>query len=114
MASEKQHTLPPESGHVNGVKEPQKQKKAGVTFAGQDKLPKLPVPDLKSSLDKYLESLKPLQTPREHRETEAAVADFLKNEGQELQERLKKYASNRTSYIEQFCASNSRLPMQTC
>ena len=106
MAAEKQDTPVSKDSQANGVEEPQKQKKAGVTFAGQDKLPKLPVPELKSSLDKYLESLKPLQTPREHRETEAAVADFLKNEGPELQERLKKYASNRTSYIEQFCTLN--------
>lgn len=93
---------------VNGVQphekdSPKLAKKAGVTFAGQDKLPKLPVPELKASLDKYLESLRPLQTAREHRESEAAVADFIKTDGPELQEKLKKYASNRTSYIEQFC-----------
>jgi Choline/Carnitine o-acyltransferase. len=44
----------------------------------------------------------PLQSPREHEDTKAAVQEFLKNEGPELQEKLKKYAFSKTSYIEQF------------
>lgn len=77
--------------------------KQGVTFANQDSLPKLPIPELESTCRKYIESLSPLQTPREHEETRASVQDFLKSEGPELQEKLKKYASSKTSYIEQFC-----------
>lgn len=77
--------------------------KPGITFAAQDKLPKLPIPDLDHSMAKYLSSLKPLQTSREHAETQQAVDEFLKSEGPELQERLKKYATGKTSYIEQFC-----------
>jgi carnitine O-acetyltransferase len=76
----------------------------GITFAAQDKLPKLPIPDLEGSCQKYLAALKPLQTPREHAETQQAVEEFLKSEGPELNERLKKYATGKTSYIEQFCA----------
>lgn len=75
----------------------------GITFAAQDKLPKLPIPKLEDTLDKYLHAVKPLQTTREHAETEQAVEEFLKGEGPELQERLKKYANGKTSYIEQFC-----------
>jgi carnitine O-acetyltransferase len=77
--------------------------KPGITFAAQDKLPKLPIPDLDGSMTKYLQALKPLQSPREHAETQQAVDEFLKSEGPELQERLKKYATGKTSYIEQFC-----------
>ena len=77
--------------------------KANVTFAHQDKLPKLPIPDLKSTCEKYLNALKPLQSPREHQETVHAVHDFLEGEGPELNERLKRYATGKTSYIEQFC-----------
>lgn len=77
--------------------------KPGITFAAQDKLPKLPIPELESSMSKYLASLKPLQSPREHAETQQAVDEFLKAEGPELQEKLKKYAAGKTSYIEQFC-----------
>jgi carnitine O-acetyltransferase len=77
--------------------------KHGITFAAQDKLPKLPIPDLDSTLAKYLHALKPLQSRRDHAETQQAVDAFLKAEGPELQERLKKYANGKTSYIEQFC-----------
>ncbi|CAK7564045.1 MAG: carnitine O-acetyltransferase yat1 [Sporothrix epigloea] len=74
----------------------------GITFSHQDKLPKLPIPNLEKSCQKYLSVLRPLQTSREHAETRHAVAEFLRNEGPELQEKLKSYAEGRTSYIEQF------------
>ncbi|TLS25965.1 hypothetical protein PpBr36_07456 [Pyricularia pennisetigena] len=74
----------------------------GITFAAQDSLPKLPIPDLERTCEKYLAALKPLQSPREHGETQHAVHEFLKHDGPELQEKLKKYAEGQTSYIEQF------------
>ncbi|GAO14634.1 uncharacterized protein UV8b_05299 [Ustilaginoidea virens] len=74
----------------------------GITFAAQDKLPKLPIPDLASTSKKYLEALKPLQTPREQAETEHAVRNFLATDGPDLQRKLSKYAQGKTSYIEQF------------
>jgi carnitine O-acetyltransferase len=96
-------------GYTKEQKDPlasnQPDHKQGITFAAQDKLPKLPIPDLESSTSKYLAALKPLQTPREHAETQQAVDEFLKAEGPELQERFKKYATGKTSYIEQFCKS---------
>ncbi|KAK3901082.1 hypothetical protein C8A05DRAFT_45187 [Staphylotrichum tortipilum] len=76
--------------------------KGGVTYAHQDKLPKLPIPDLEVSCERYLAALNPLQSAREHAETRHAVHEFLRNEGPELNEKLKKYAEARTSYIEQF------------
>lgn len=77
--------------------------KPGITFAHQEKLPKLPIPELESSCTKYLAALKPLQSPKEHHDTELAVHDFLKQDGQNLQEKLKKYAAGKANYIEQFC-----------
>lgn len=77
--------------------------KTGITFAAQDKLPKLPIPELEHTTKKYLDALEPLQTSREQEETKAAVQEFLRSEGPELQERLKKYATGKSSYIEQFC-----------
>jgi len=82
---------------------PEKPKEGGITFAGQDDLPKLPIPDLESSCRKYLAALKPLQGPREHAETKLAVEAFLKSDGPDLQEKLQKYAVGKSSYIEQFC-----------
>lgn len=93
-------------GYSKDQKDPlagnQPKHKQGITFAAQDKLPKLPIPELENSMKKYLASLKPLQNTREHAETQQAVDEFLKSEGPELQERLKKYANGKTSYIEQF------------
>jgi len=74
----------------------------GITYAAQDSLPKLPIPDLSSTLKKYLEALAPLQSDREHEETKVAVREFETGEGKQLQEKLKKYATGKSSYIEQF------------
>jgi carnitine O-acetyltransferase len=77
--------------------------KPGSTFAFQDQLPQLPIPDLESTVQKYLDSLRPLQTPKEHSDSRIAAREFLKYQGPDLQEKLKKYASGRSNYIEQFC-----------
>jgi carnitine O-acetyltransferase len=77
--------------------------KRGITFAAQDKLPKLPIPELDSSMHKYLEALKPLQSVKEQNESEHAIKEFMKHDGPELQEKLRKYAAGKANYIEQFC-----------
>uniref|UniRef100_A0A060T3M5 ARAD1A10934p n=1 Tax=Blastobotrys adeninivorans TaxID=409370 RepID=A0A060T3M5_BLAAD len=74
----------------------------GITFAHQDKLEKLPIPELEDTCRQYLEVLKPLQTPREHAHTEQAVKRFLDGPGPMLQKKLQEYADSRASYIEQF------------
>ncbi|KAJ0304207.1 hypothetical protein COL5a_005341 [Colletotrichum fioriniae] len=74
----------------------------GVTFAAQEKLKHLPIPELEATAQKYLTALKPLQSAREHSETKQALQDFLKHDGPALQEKLKTYAQDKTSYIEQF------------
>jgi carnitine O-acetyltransferase len=87
----------PLASHTNSDSKP------GITFAHQESLPKLPIPELESSAKKYLAALQPLQSPKEYHDTKLAVHDFLKGDGPELQEKLKKYASGRANYIEQFC-----------
>jgi len=78
------------------------QSKPGITFADEDSLPKLPIPELEGSCEKYVAALKPLQSPKEHRDTVQSVSDFLKADGPVLQQKLKKYASGKNNYIEQF------------
>ncbi|KAM5455694.1 carnitine O-acetyltransferase yat1 [Microsporum audouinii] len=90
----------PLGGEVSNVDEPVESK--GITFANQNSLPKLPIPDLESTCAKYLETLAPLQSPEERVATKAAVKEFMEVEGPELQEKLKKYATSKSSYIEQF------------
>ncbi|KAL9099886.1 MAG: hypothetical protein Q9163_004678 [Psora crenata] len=75
---------------------------SGITFAAQEKLPRLPIPELDSTLKKYVDVLKPLQSSQEQKDTSAAVQEFSRADGPELQARLKKYATGKTSYIEQF------------
>ena len=87
----------PLASHTNSKSKP------GITFAAQDKLPKLPIPDLESSVNKYLQALKPLQNHKEHQESKYAAKEFLKSDGPEIQEKLKKYAAGKANYIEQFC-----------
>jgi carnitine O-acetyltransferase len=77
--------------------------KRGGTFGFQDQLPALPIPDLESTCKKYLDSLRPMQDVKEHHESRVAVREFLRYNGPELQEKLKKYATGKTNYIEQFC-----------
>jgi carnitine O-acetyltransferase len=75
----------------------------GITFAHEEKLPKLPIPELEASCQKYLAALKPLQGAKEHQDTVVAVEEFLKQDGPNLQEKLKHYAADKANYIEQFC-----------
>jgi carnitine O-acetyltransferase len=84
--------------------------KPGITFAHEEKLPHLPIPELDSSCTKYLAALKPLQSPKEHHETVLSVQDFLKEDGPKLQEKLKKYAAGKGNYIEQFCKCSTDTP----
>ena len=86
----------------------------GITFAAQDQLPKLPIPELSSTARKYLEALKPLQSLREHGETQQAIDEFLRTDGPELQEKLKSYAQSKTSYIEQFCKQTRYSTITSC
>ncbi|KAI9480352.1 MAG: acyltransferase ChoActase/COT/CPT [Benjaminiella poitrasii] len=74
----------------------------GETFQYQEKLPKLPIPDLENTIQKYLTVLKPLQTLEQHEATKRAVQDFLVQEGPELQTKLHTYATDKSSYIEEF------------
>ncbi|KAI8971435.1 acyltransferase ChoActase/COT/CPT [Mycotypha africana] len=75
---------------------------AGETFKYQKDLPKLPIPDLKTTLNNYLSVLKPLQTSEEHEKTRYAAQQFLDEEGPELQTELHTYATDKSSYIEEF------------
>lgn len=84
----------------------QPRREGGITFAAQDKLPRLPIPDLENTCRRYLEALNPLQTAREHADTQQAVRDFLREQGPDLQEKLKLYAQDKATYIEQFCPSS--------
>ncbi|KAG7086322.1 hypothetical protein E1B28_002285 [Marasmius oreades] len=75
---------------------------SGVTFQHQDKLPKLPIPSLEDTCKRYLKALEGLQDEEEHMRTQLAVQDFLEKDGPILQQKLKEYAKDKSSYIEEF------------
>ncbi len=77
-------------------------KGAGKTFAGQDTLPKLPIPKLEDTCQRYLTSLQPLQDADDHAATKAAVNAFLSGEGPGMHKALQEYAETRPSYISEF------------
>jgi carnitine O-acetyltransferase len=65
------------------------------TFARQHELPKLPIPPLEETCQRYLKALEGLQDPRDHEETKRAVEDFLQGDGPRIQERLKEWAKDK-------------------
>ncbi|CAG8481244.1 17884_t:CDS:2 [Funneliformis caledonium] len=75
---------------------------AKKTFQYQTQLPKLPIPPLEDTLKRYLAVVKPLQREKDHLQTIAAVEQFLEKEGPQLQDKLNTYATDKSSYIEEF------------
>lgn len=72
------------------------------TFSHQDSLPKLPIPDLNDTCAKYLQIVSPLLSPAALLDTQVSVSAFLEKDGPELQDKLQKYAQDKSSYIESF------------
>ena len=59
-----------------------------LTFKYQSTLPRLPIPELKQTLDIYKKSLKPVLTEKEFEESIEIIDGFCEKEGKELQKRL--------------------------
>ncbi|THH28350.1 hypothetical protein EUX98_g5849 [Antrodiella citrinella] len=72
------------------------------TFARQDELPKLPVPPLEDTCNRYLQALEGLQDAKDHEQTRKVVHEFLEGDGPRIQEKLKAWAADKASYIEDF------------
>ncbi|XP_078703846.1 peroxisomal carnitine O-octanoyltransferase-like isoform X2 [Branchiostoma floridae x Branchiostoma belcheri] len=85
------------------------------TWKYQDSLPPLPVPPLKNTLDKYLESVKPFVTAEEYKETEAVVRQFEVGIGQSLHQQLLERAKVNRNWLEDWWLDvvylRSRLPL---
>ncbi|CAK9034433.1 Putative mitochondrial carnitine O-acetyltransferase [Durusdinium trenchii] len=72
------------------------------TFANQGKLPKLPLPELEATCDKYLRTVQPLLTEHEFEATKACVAEFAAGDGVGMHEALCEYRDKVDNYIEEF------------
>lgn len=86
----------------------QRLKTKGLTYASQDKLPRLPIPDLQVTLEKFKDRLEALHDERQHAETARVVQEFLLGDGPVLQKALQEYeaegleAGKIGSYVEEF------------
>ncbi len=56
-------------------------KNENKTYSLQDRMPRLPVPDLKKTCEKYLKTVKPLVTQEEFERTRREVEKFVENDG---------------------------------
>nr|GAT46434.1 carnitine acetyl transferase [Mycena chlorophos] len=73
------------------------------TFAAQDALPSLPVPELGATLTRLRDSLKPLAwSSAELAAVEAKISEFEKGKGPELQTRLLERAKNHRHWLEEW------------
>ena len=69
------------------------------TFANDETLPDLPVPNLKDTLNRYLDSVKPHVTEDEFLTTTDIVENFEKNEGPILHQRLLERAKTHRNWV---------------
>ena len=75
----------------------------GQTFRAQHGVPKLPLPSLEGSCERYLQAVKALQSTDEHGTSTAAVHSFLQHEGPLLQKQLEAYNKSHVNWFENFC-----------
>lgn len=72
------------------------------TYSKQNDLPRLPIPSLDDTLDRFPKALEALQTPEEHEATKRLVEEFRKGDGPKLQQMLLEYDKSvaPNSYVE--------------
>ncbi|RZF36006.1 hypothetical protein LSTR_LSTR005822 [Laodelphax striatellus] len=94
------------------------QKSIVPTFHFQKSLPRLPVPKLSDTCNRYLRAQRPILSDDEYSKTERFVRDFEKNDGARLQKELKDQdaKNSHTSYIskpwfDMYLSDRSPLPI---
>ena len=76
-----------------------RRKTSNRTLAFQDKLPKLPIPSLEDTCNRYLRALEALQDEKEHANTKAVVKQFLETDGPVLHGILEEYAKDKARFV---------------
>jgi len=104
---------------TNGAKHPICEREDSITYNGQQKLPRLPIPSLAETLNKFPKVLSALQTPEQQKETLEIVEEFRKGDGPSLQTLLEKYEEEGVafgsigSYVEEFWNDSYLAPDQS-
>jgi hypothetical protein len=73
--------------------------KGVATFSKDESLPSLPLPELRDTLDKYLDSIKPFVTKLEYLKSEKIVADFENGIGKMLHFHLSQKAAREKNWV---------------
>ena len=75
-------------------------------FASQHTVPRLPIPELPETLERYVRMVSPLLTAEELERTKAAVATFAATDGPVLQRMLQEWDKRpeNKSYVAKFWA----------
>jgi carnitine palmitoyltransferase I, putative len=74
------------------------------TFSNESTLPALPVPDLKHTIELYLNTVKPLVSEKEYQTTVAIAERFLNGVGPKLQEAVVRKSENNKNWVcDHFC-----------
>ncbi|CAH6720638.1 carnitine O-acetyltransferase, mitochondrial [[Candida] jaroonii] len=74
----------------------------GDLFKFQKDLPKLPVPTLEETSEKYLRSIRPFLNDQQFNESTAKVKKFLNGEGPQLQSKLVDFAKGKDNWLSEF------------
>ncbi|XP_063424764.1 carnitine O-acetyltransferase-like [Mytilus trossulus] len=77
----------------------------GRMFAQQESLPKLPVPALDATLQKYLRTVRPLVSDEDFEQTKKYVEEFRKESGPKLQKFLEERATKEVNWLSEWWAS---------
>ncbi|VDI19315.1 carnitine O-acetyltransferase [Mytilus galloprovincialis] len=77
----------------------------GRMFAQQESLPKLPVPALDATLQKYLRTVRPLVSDEDFEQTKKYVEEFRKDSGPKLQKFLEERATKEVNWLSDWWAS---------
>ncbi|XP_031570096.1 peroxisomal carnitine O-octanoyltransferase-like isoform X2 [Actinia tenebrosa] len=72
------------------------------TFQYQDSLPRLPVPSLEQTCNKYLESVKPLVNETDYLQTDFLINEFKNGVGKELQKKLLQKGQEQRNWLEKW------------
>lgn len=89
------------SRYIEGIKKKHEEDADYKKWDLSQPLPKLPLPQLNSTLEKYLRTLKPISTPEAYANTERIVRDFAKpgGDGHQLQEIIRKVAEEKDNWV---------------
>lgn len=87
--------------YITNIKQKHEEDEDYATWDLSKPLPKLPLPELRSTLDKYLRCIKPILDESSYEKTESIVEVFCKPDGDglKLQEIIKKAAEEKDNWV---------------